>query len=62
VLQRQLAALDDPARADVQRALGSAEIVARLLPPSPKPAANLVGSLPLAASPRTRPVDSWWRG
>jgi hypothetical protein len=60
-LQARLAALNDGARAEVQHALGSAEIVARLATPSPKPVENIIGPLPLPPTPRLRTVDSWWR-
>jgi glutathione S-transferase len=59
-LQGRLAALDDASRADVERALGSAEAVVRLATPSPRPAEKAL-VLPLTERPATRPVDSWWR-
>jgi glutathione S-transferase len=60
-LSRELAQLDDAARAEVERALGSREGVARLAAPSPKPAEPAIASLPIAASSRANLVDSWWR-
>lgn len=59
-LQRELAGLDGSARAEVERVLGR-EGVEHLAAPSPKPAPDLVGALPLAADPRSGTVDSWWR-
>jgi glutathione S-transferase len=59
-LQHRLAGLDEPARAEVRRALGSTDAVARLAVPSPKPAEDVLGSLPVTAR-RAKPVDSWWR-
>ena len=60
-LQRDLTRLDAAARAEVERALGSSDAIARLATPSPRPAENVIASLPLTASPRARAVDSWWR-
>jgi glutathione S-transferase len=60
-LEHRFAALDAAARSAVERALGASEAVARLATPSPRPAENLIASLPLTASPRSRAVDSWWR-
>jgi glutathione S-transferase len=57
-LQRELVALDPDQRAAVARAFPSAEALAT---PSPKPAADPVGSLPIAADANRKPVDSWWR-
>jgi len=59
-LQRALAALDANERGAVERALG-ASAVGRLAAPSPRPAEDVVGTLPIAANARRRPVDSWWR-
>lgn len=59
-LRDALVALDDAARADVERALG-ASATARLATPSPKPVENLVADLPLTTPPKAKPVDSWWR-
>ena len=59
-LQRRLVALDEPPRAEVRRALGSSDAVARLAVPSPKPAEDVIGALPVKAG-RAKPVDSWWR-
>jgi glutathione S-transferase len=61
-LQRGLCELDATARAEVERALGSSEAVERLAAPSPKPARDLLGALPLTTPPRSKGVDSWWRG
>jgi glutathione S-transferase len=61
-LQRGLCELDPPARAEVERALGSRETLERLAAPSPKPARDLLGALPLTRPPQARGVDSWWRG
>lgn len=61
-LQRRLSELDAPARAEIERALGSREPVERLAVPSPRPARNLVDALPLTSPPRAKGIDSWWRG
>jgi glutathione S-transferase len=61
-LQARLAGLDEAARSEVERALGSREAVARLATPSPRPAENVVASLPLATPLRAKALDSWWRG
>jgi glutathione S-transferase len=60
-LQGLIAGLEDAARADVQRALGSSDAIARLATPSPRPAEPVITTLPLTARPAARPVDSWWR-
>jgi len=60
-LQRGLCELDASARAEVERALGSSEPVERLAAPSPRPARNPIGALPLTAPPRSTGIDSWWR-
>jgi len=60
-LQRRLVELDDAGRAEVQRVLGSKEVVARLATPSARPAENVIASLPLAEGSGSRAVDSWWR-
>jgi glutathione S-transferase len=60
-LRRRLVALDASARTEVERALCSSDAVTRLTTPSPKPAADLVGPLPLAGRARAKPLDSWWR-
>lgn len=61
-LQRELSELEAPARAVVERALGSREAVVRLAAPSPRPARDLLGVLPLTTPPRSKGADSWWRG
>lgn len=60
-LQRRLAELEASGRAEVERALGSSEAVERLAAPSPRPARNPLGSLPLIAPPRSHGIDGWWR-
>ena len=60
-LQRELTGLGTAARAEVERALGASDAVARLATPSPRPAENVIASLPVTASPRSKAVDSWWR-
>ena len=60
-LQRLLTELDEAARTEVRRALGSDEAVARLATPSPKQAENVIVSLPLTARSGSKAVDSWWR-
>jgi len=60
-LQRELAGLGAATRAEVERALGASDAVARLATRSPRPAENVIASLPLTASLRSRAVDSWWR-
>jgi glutathione S-transferase len=59
-LQRALVALDGGARGDVERALG-ATAVTRLAAPSPRPAEDVLGPLPIEPEARRSPVDSWWR-
>ena len=59
-LQRELAGLDPTGRAAVEHALGASD-AARLAAPSQRSAENVIAALPLTASPRSRPVDSWWR-
>lgn len=61
-LQRELCGLDGSARAEVESALGSSEPLERLAEPSPRPAPDLLGALPLTTPPRSKPRDSWWRG
>jgi hypothetical protein len=60
-LQGGLCDLDVPARAEVEQALGSSEMVERLAKPSPRPVENPLGALPLTTAPRSRGIDSWWR-
>jgi glutathione S-transferase len=60
-LVRLLGALDATARASVERALGAVAL-ARLAAPSPRPAADPVGRLPIRPTAKRRLVDSWWRG
>jgi glutathione S-transferase len=60
-LQCRLAELDEGARADVQRVIGSDEALVRLATPSPKRVDNMIASLPLTARRESKPVDSWWR-
>jgi hypothetical protein len=59
-LQRELAALDEPSHAAVERALGG-EALALLAAPSPRPVPDRFPALPLSTGSRSRPVDSWWR-
>jgi glutathione S-transferase len=59
-LQARLADLEEPARADVRRGLGSAS-VDLLAVPSPRQAENMIGSLPVLTRTRSQTVDSWWR-
>ena len=60
-LQRELTGLSTAARAQVERALGASDAIARLATPSPRPAENVSEALPVTAGPRPRVVDSWWR-
>jgi glutathione S-transferase len=60
-LQRDLVALDAAARAEVERAIGAGDALARLAEPSPKPAPDVIGALPLRPGSGAKPVDSWWR-
>jgi glutathione S-transferase len=60
-LQRDLVALDPAARAEVERAVGATDALARLAVPSPKPVESVIEPLPLRARPEAKPVDSWWR-
>ena len=60
-LSRRLADLDAAARAAVEQAFGSSEPLDRLSSPSPKPAHEPIGPLPIRPDERHRPVDSWWR-
>jgi glutathione S-transferase len=59
-LHSELVALDASERSALERALG-ARAVARLAAPSPRPAEDVLGALPIVpGAPRTV-VDSWWR-
>ena len=60
-LRQALTALDGRAAAEVARALGGGEALARLAVPSPRPVEGLIAALPLTAPPPSKPVDSWWR-
>jgi glutathione S-transferase len=60
-LQRELCELDAPARAEVERALGSSEPADHLAVPSPRPARDLIGVLPITRRPQSKGIDSWWR-
>lgn len=60
-LQRELTSLAADQRAAVERAFTSADALQLLAAPSPKPADDPVGSLPIAATTERKPVDSWWR-
>jgi glutathione S-transferase len=60
-LQSLLVELDEAARAEIERVLGSSEAVARLSTPSPKRVENVIASLPLTARRESKAVDSWWR-
>jgi hypothetical protein len=55
-----LGRLADAERAAVERALGAAAL-ALLAEPSPRPADDPVGALPIRPGARRQPVDSWWR-
>lgn len=59
-LQRELVALDADQRAAVERVM-SPDALQRLSVPSPKPAADPIGPLPIAPTTDRKPVDSWWR-
>jgi len=59
-LQCGLAELDESARTEAARVLGSSEAVERLATPSPKCSEPVVASLPITTRPRST-VDSWWR-
>jgi glutathione S-transferase len=60
-LQRELAGLGAGARAEVERALGASDALARLVTPSRRPAENVIAELPIRQGTRSRAVDSWWR-
>jgi glutathione S-transferase len=55
-----LARLDPGDRSAVERALGAGAL-ARLATPSPRAAENVIGVLPIRATPSGPPADSWWR-
>jgi len=60
-LQHRLTQLDEAARAEVERVLGSSATIARLATPSPKPVESLISGLPIGGGRRPKVVDSWWR-
>jgi hypothetical protein len=60
-LQRRLTRLEPSERRAVARALASEVVVEHLTIPAPSPVENIVGALPIAATSRRQPVDSWWR-
>jgi glutathione S-transferase len=60
-LQRNLTRLEPSERRAVDRALASQAAVERLAIPAASPVENIVGTLPIAATARRPPVDSWWR-
>jgi len=61
-LQRALTALPASERALVDEAVGAPEALPSLAVPSPRPAENVVETLPITPSAgRRTPVDSWWR-
>jgi glutathione S-transferase len=60
-LQRRLAALASAEKVVVERALISKPALERLATPSPRPAENVIGALPIEPTLRRKPVDSWWR-
>jgi len=59
-LQRELVALAPGDRAAVERVMAP-DALQRLSVPSPKPADDPIGPLPIAATAERKPVDSWWR-
>jgi hypothetical protein len=59
-LQCRLAALDQAARAEVERVLGR-DAVARLSTPVAKRVESVIAELPLTAPRGPKAVDSWWR-
>jgi glutathione S-transferase len=59
-LQRFLVTLDVAERGAVERAIGAAA-VAQLAAPSPRPAEDMLGTLPIEPNAQRTPVDSWWR-
>jgi glutathione S-transferase len=59
-LQRSLVELDAPERGAVERGLG-ARAVEQLATPSPRPAEDVLGALPIVPTTPRTPVDSWWR-
>ncbi len=60
-LQGELAALAPGERAAVESTAAWSEALTLLGIPSPKPAQDPVGELPIPASEARKPVDSWWR-
>lgn len=60
-LGRELAALEAGERAAVERAAPWRDALQRLAVPSPVPAPDPVGTLPIAATSERQPMDSWWR-
>jgi glutathione S-transferase len=59
-LQCALVALEASERAALERALG-ARAAARLAAPSPRPAEDVLGALPIVSRAPRPVVDSWWR-
>lgn len=60
-LRDSLLRLDAAERSAVEQALAAPEAIARLAVPSPKPAEDSVGALPIPPTSERMPVDSWWR-
>lgn len=60
-LHDHLVRLDPGERRAVEEALAAPEALARLATPSPKPAEDPVGALPIPSTSEREPVDSWWR-
>jgi hypothetical protein len=60
-LRAHLVRLEPAERSAVERALTAPEALARLATPSPKPAEDPVGALPIPSASERDPVDSWWR-
>ena len=60
-LRAQLVRLEPAERRAVEKALAAPEALARLATPSPKPAEDPVGALPIPSASERDPVDSWWR-
>jgi hypothetical protein len=59
-LRHRLVDLDARHLGELERTLGR-ETLAALAAPSPKPADEPVGPLPIEPTGRRKPVDSWWR-